>query len=200
MLIYSLVYLHLTWNQFHSTLYPTEDRQETCPMYVKLTSFAFVSVKQFRFRRLMPPDRISGFGEANWRDCLFMPQDLVEIQVEQPQKEDDYQESQQVLVHKAWESWWLQVWGWHICLSWTCIQCYSKWSSGLATFYGTGFGTCRIISESWLFQCALSMHLCMMALWLFNKDKVCWHILLTPITCLPLQRRCLECSSFIIFP
>ena len=36
------VYLHLTWNQFHSTLYPTEDRQKTCPMYVKLTSFAFV--------------------------------------------------------------------------------------------------------------------------------------------------------------
>ena len=25
-------------------------------------------------------------------DCFFMPQDLVEIQVEQPQKEDDYQE------------------------------------------------------------------------------------------------------------
>ena len=30
--------------------------------------------------------------EVNWTDCLFMPQDLVEIQVEQPQKEDDYQE------------------------------------------------------------------------------------------------------------
>ena len=25
-------------------------------------------------------------------DCLFMPQDLLEIQVEQPQKEDNYQE------------------------------------------------------------------------------------------------------------
>ena len=30
--------------------------------------------------------------EVNWTDCFFMPQDLVEIQVEQPQKEDDYQE------------------------------------------------------------------------------------------------------------
>ena len=38
------------------------------------------------------------------------------------------------------------------------------------------------------------------ALWLFNKDEVCWHILLTSITYLPLQRRCMESSSFIIFP
>ena len=30
--------------------------------------------------------------EVNWTDCFFMPQDLAEIQVEQPQKEDDYQE------------------------------------------------------------------------------------------------------------
>ena len=30
--------------------------------------------------------------EVNWTDCFFMPQDLVEIQVEQPQKEDDCQE------------------------------------------------------------------------------------------------------------
>ena len=30
--------------------------------------------------------------EIYWTDCFFMPQDLVEIQVEQPQKEDDYQE------------------------------------------------------------------------------------------------------------
>ena len=30
--------------------------------------------------------------EVCWTDCFFMPQDLVEIQVEQPQKEDDYQE------------------------------------------------------------------------------------------------------------
>ena len=28
MLSYSLIYLRLTWNQFHSTLYPTEDRRE----------------------------------------------------------------------------------------------------------------------------------------------------------------------------
>jgi len=30
--------------------------------------------------------------EVNWTDCFFMCQDLAEIQVEQPQKEDDYQE------------------------------------------------------------------------------------------------------------
>ena len=30
--------------------------------------------------------------EVYWTDCFFMPQDLVEIQVGQPQKEDDYQE------------------------------------------------------------------------------------------------------------
>ena len=30
--------------------------------------------------------------EVNWADCLFMPQDLVESQVQQLQKEDDYQE------------------------------------------------------------------------------------------------------------
>ena len=30
--------------------------------------------------------------EVNWADRFFVPQDLVEIQVEQPQKEDDYQE------------------------------------------------------------------------------------------------------------
>ncbi len=60
-------------------------------------------------------------------------------------------------------------------------------------------GISRVL-ESWPFRCALSMHLCMVALWLFNKDEVCWHILLTSITYLPLQRRCMECSSFIIFP
>ena len=45
---------------------------------------------------------------------------------------------------------------------------------------------------------------CISGLWLFNKvkDKVCWHILLTSIsiTYLPLQKRCMECSSFIMFP
>ena len=30
--------------------------------------------------------------QVYWTDCFFMPQDLVEIQVEQPQKEDNYQE------------------------------------------------------------------------------------------------------------
>ena len=30
--------------------------------------------------------------EVYWTDCFFMPQHLVEIQVEQPQKEDGYQE------------------------------------------------------------------------------------------------------------
>ena len=60
-------------------------------------------------------------------------------------------------------------------------------------------GISRVL-ESWPFRCALSMHLCIVALWLFNKDEVCWHILLTSITYLPLQRRCMECSSFIIFP
>jgi len=60
-------------------------------------------------------------------------------------------------------------------------------------------GISRVL-ESWPFRCALSMHLCMVALWLFNKDEVCWHILLTSITYLPLQRRCMECSSFINIP
>ncbi len=30
--------------------------------------------------------------EVCWTDCFFMPQDLVQMQVEQPQKEDNYQE------------------------------------------------------------------------------------------------------------
>ena len=60
-------------------------------------------------------------------------------------------------------------------------------------------GISRVL-ESWPFWCELLMHLCMVALWLFNKDEVCWHILLTSVTYLPLQRRCMECSSFIIFP
>ena len=30
--------------------------------------------------------------EVYWTDCFFMPQDLVEIQMEQPRKEDNYQE------------------------------------------------------------------------------------------------------------
>ena len=35
---------------------------------------------------------VNGKWEVYWTDCFFMPQDLVDIQVEQPQKEDDYQE------------------------------------------------------------------------------------------------------------
>ena len=60
-------------------------------------------------------------------------------------------------------------------------------------------GISRVL-ESCPFWCELLMHLCMAALWLFNKDEVCWHILLTPITYLPLQKRCVECSSFKMFP
>ena len=74
----------------------------------------------------------------------------------------------------------------------------------MATCSRNGFSclNCGIprVLERWPFRCALSMHFCMVALWLFNKDKMCWHILLTSITYLPLQRRCMECSSFIIFP
>ena len=66
------------------------------------------------------------------------------------------------------------------------------------TFSYLNCGISRVL-ESWPFWCALSMHLCMVALWLFNKDEVCWHILLTSITYLPLQIRCMECSSFIFF-
>ena len=71
--------------------------------------------------------------EVYWTDCFFMPQDLVE----QPPKERWLSR-----IPRAWESWWLQVWGWHICLSCTFSATQSKGHSGLATFYGTGFGTC----------------------------------------------------------
>ena len=69
--------------------------------------------------------------EVYWTDCFFMPQDLVKkgllpIQVKQPPKRRWLSR-----IQIAWESWWLQVWGWHICLRWTFIQCH---------FYGTGFG------------------------------------------------------------
>ena len=37
------------------------------------------------------------------------------------------------------------------------------------------------VLESWPFWCELLMHLCMVALWLFNKDEVCWHVLLTSL-------------------
>ena len=59
-------------------------------------------------------------------------------------------------------------------------------------------GISRVL-ESWPVRCALSVHICTVALCLLNKDEVCWHILLASITYLPLQRRCVECSSFIFF-
>ena len=69
-------------------------------------------------------------------DCFFMPQELVEIQVEQPQKEDDYQEytEPENLDGFRFEA--------DICLSWTFSVTRSKGHSDLATFYGTSFGTC----------------------------------------------------------
>ena len=74
--------------------------------------------------------------EVYWTDCFFMRQDLVEIQVEQPQKEDDYQE------YTALEN--LDGFRFeadiYVCLSWTFSVTQSKGHSGLATFYGTGFG------------------------------------------------------------
>ena len=64
--------------------------------------------------------------------------DLVEIQVEQPPKERWLSR-----IPRAWESWWLQVWGWHLCLSWTFSVTQSKGHSGLATGFGTcGWGKC----------------------------------------------------------
>ena len=60
--------------------------------------------------------------EVYWTDCFFMPQDLVEIQVEQPQKEDNYQEYTELenLDGFRFEA---DHTG---CLSWTCIQWHSK--------------------------------------------------------------------------
>ena len=66
MLAYSVFYLHLTWNQFHSTLHPMVDRQKTCPMCVKLTSFAFVMSEWnslgLEAIKLIPPDGTSGLA------------------------------------------------------------------------------------------------------------------------------------------
>ena len=53
-------------------------------------------------------------------------------------------------IPRAWEFWWLQVWGWHIyiyiyiyiCLNRSFSVTQSKGHSGLATFHGTSFGTC----------------------------------------------------------
>ena len=67
-----------------------------------------------------------------WTDGSFTPQDLVEIQVEQPQKDT---QSLRFLMASG-----LRLT--YICLSWTFSVTQSKGHSGLATFYGTGFGTC----------------------------------------------------------
>ena len=61
-----------------------------------------------------------------------MPQDLVEIKVEQPQKDT---QSLRILVVSGFRLT-------YICLSWTFSVTQSKGHSGLATFYGTDFGTC----------------------------------------------------------
>ena len=75
--------------------------------------------------------------EVYWTDCSFMPQDLVEIQVEQPQKEDDYQEYTEL---ENLDGFRLRLT--YTCLSWTFSVIQSKGHSSLATFFGTGFGTC----------------------------------------------------------
>ena len=59
-----------------------------------------------------------------------MPKDLVKIQVEQPQKDTQELENLDGFRFEA-----------DICMSKLDIQCQSKGHSGLATFYGTGFGT-----------------------------------------------------------
>jgi len=71
-------------------------------------------------------------GEIYWTDCSFMPQDLAEIQVAQPQKAT---QSLRILMVSG-----LRLT--YICLSWTFGVTQSKGHSGLATFYGTGLGTC----------------------------------------------------------
>ena len=105
---------------------------------------------------------------------------------------------------------WVSFWG---CSTWistrSCVSLqytthfsvHSMQAMAICSRNGSSCLNCRIsrVLESWPFWCELLMHLCMVALWLFNKDQVCWHILLTSITYLPLQRRCMECSSFIIF-
>ena len=57
-----------------------------------------------------------------------MPQELVEIRVEEPQQEDDYQEYPELenLDGFVFEA--------DICLSWTFSVTQSKGHSGLATF------------------------------------------------------------------
>ena len=62
-----------------------------------------------------------------------MPQDLVELQVEQPQKEDDYQEYTELENLDGFRFEVVQAGH-----AFSVIQ--STGHSGLATVYGTGFG------------------------------------------------------------
>ena len=145
--------------------------------------------------------------EVYWTDCFFMPQDLAEIQVEQPQKEDnpqeytepvsythltlptsvaEYMSSLDIYVSLKPEAIkilrlcvFLIVWG---CSTWistrSCgmkkqsVQYTSHFSihsmQAMAIYSRNGFsclncGISRVL-ESWPFKCALSMHLCMVAL------------------------------------
>ena len=108
---------------------------------------------------------------------------------------------------------WVSFWG---CSTWISTRsCGMKELSVQYTSYfsihsmkamaicsrnGSSCLNCRIsrVLDSWPLWCELLMPLCIVALWLFNKDEVCWHILLTSITYLPLQRRCEE-KCFINF-
>ena len=76
--------------------------------------------------------------EVYWTDCFFMPQDLVKIQVEQPQKKMTIKNTQSLRILMASG---LRL-TYYICLRWTFSVAQSKGHSGLATFYGTSFGTC----------------------------------------------------------
>ena len=38
-------------------------------------------------------------------------------------------------IHTAWESWWLQVWGWHICLRWLS-RIHTAWESWWLQVWG----------------------------------------------------------------
>ena len=59
--------------------------------------------------------------EVNWTDCFFMPQDLVEIQVDQPESKMTIKNTQSLRILMASG---LRLT--YICLSWTCIQRHSK--------------------------------------------------------------------------
>ena len=64
-------------------------------------------------------------------DCFFMPQELVEIQVEQPQKEDDYQEYTEP---ENLDGFRFEV---DICLSWIFSVTQRKGCCGTFCHYGT---------------------------------------------------------------